>query len=145
MIFLRSSCERYTNDVDRALVPDVLIDPFGRSINRQSRAKPKLAVRRPNGSIGVERAHQVPAAWASSLVEKNYLDTAIQGRARLADSTHSMTKGAASNFSFIEPMKALPVRDLPACDWVYEMKFDGYRALAFETGKEMRLISRNQG
>jgi ATP-dependent DNA ligase len=43
-----------------------------------------------------------------------------------------MTKGAASNFSFIEPMKALPVRDLPAGDWLYEMKFDGYRALAFK-------------
>ena len=46
-----------------------------------------------------------------------------------------MTKGAASNFSFVEPMKALLVRDLPAGDWAYEMKFDGYRALAFKTGK----------
>jgi ATP-dependent DNA ligase len=31
--------------------------------------------------------------------------------------------------NFIEPMQALRVRDLPAGDWVYEMKFDGYRAL----------------
>ena len=38
-----------------------------------------------------------------------------------------MTKDAASNFSFIEPMKALPVRDLPSGDCLYEMKFDGYR------------------
>jgi bifunctional non-homologous end joining protein LigD len=42
---------------------------------------------------------------------------------------------------FIEPMKALPVRDLPAGDWLYEMKFDGYRALAIKAGKEVRLIS----
>jgi bifunctional non-homologous end joining protein LigD len=42
-----------------------------------------------------------------------------------------MKQDAASSFSFIEPMKALSVRDLPSGDWVYEMKFDGYRALAF--------------
>jgi ATP-dependent DNA ligase len=47
--------------------------------------------------------------------------------------THSMTKGPASNLPFVEPMMALRVRDLPVGDWVYEMKFDGYRALAFNS------------
>jgi hypothetical protein len=55
-----------------------------------------------------------------------------------------MKQAAAANFVFIEPMKALVVRDLPAGDWLYEMKFDGYRALAFKAGKEVRLISRNR-
>ena len=55
-----------------------------------------------------------------------------------------MKQGKAANFVFIEPMKALVVRDLPAGDWLYEMKFDGYRALAFKAGKEVRLISRNR-
>ena len=55
-----------------------------------------------------------------------------------------MNQAAAANFVFIEPMKALVVRDLPAGDWLYEMKFDGYRALAFKAGKEVRLISRNR-
>jgi bifunctional non-homologous end joining protein LigD len=45
--------------------------------------------------------------------------------------------------SFIEPMKALPVEKLPESDWLYEIKFDGYRALAFKDGKEVRLVSRN--
>ena len=40
-------------------------------------------------------------------------------------------------------MKALRVRDLPVGDWLYEVKFDGCRALAFKAGKEARLISRN--
>ena len=47
-------------------------------------------------------------------------------------------------FAFIEPMKALRVTDLPVGDWLYELKFDGYRALAFKVGKEARLISRNR-
>lgn len=55
-----------------------------------------------------------------------------------------MAKGVASNFTFIKPMKALLVRDLPVGDWLYEMKFDGYRALAFKAGKEVRLVSRNR-
>jgi bifunctional non-homologous end joining protein LigD len=46
--------------------------------------------------------------------------------------------------NFIEPMRALPIRDLPVGDWLYELKFDGYRALAFKVGKEVRLISRNR-
>jgi bifunctional non-homologous end joining protein LigD len=42
-------------------------------------------------------------------------------------------------------MKALPVRELPeGSDWIYESKFDGYRALAFKAGKEVHLVSRNQ-
>jgi bifunctional non-homologous end joining protein LigD len=55
-----------------------------------------------------------------------------------------MTKVAAGNFSFIEPMKALTVQKLPAGRWLHEVKFDGYRALAFKSGKETRLVSRNQ-
>src|SRR5215469_14618698 len=46
-------------------------------------------------------------------------------------------------FSFIEPMKALPVEKLPEGDWLYEIKHDGYRALAFKDGKDVRLVSRN--
>ena len=51
---------------------------------------------------------------------------------------------AGSDFSLIEPMKALSVQDLPVGRWLYEVKFDGYRALAFKNGKETRLVSRNQ-
>jgi bifunctional non-homologous end joining protein LigD len=41
-------------------------------------------------------------------------------------------------------MNALPVEALPEGDWLYEVKFDGYRALAFKDGKDVRLISRNK-
>ena len=39
--------------------------------------------------------------------------------------------------SFIEPMKALPVDKLPDGDWLFEIKHDGYRALAFKDGNRM--------
>jgi bifunctional non-homologous end joining protein LigD len=53
-----------------------------------------------------------------------------------------MKQGVAGNLSFIRPIKApgTPVTG----DWLYEMKFDGYRALAFKVGKEVRLISLNR-
>ena len=41
-------------------------------------------------------------------------------------------------------MKALPVEELPEGDWFYEIKHDGYRALGFKDGREVRLVSRNK-
>ena len=57
----------------------------------------------------------------------------------------AVKQGATESFSFIEPMIALRVRELPVGNWLYEMKFDGYRALAFKFGKEVRLLSRIRG
>jgi bifunctional non-homologous end joining protein LigD len=48
------------------------------------------------------------------------------------------------SFSFIEPMKVLPVEKLPEGDWLYEIKHDAYRALAFKEGKDVRPVSRNK-
>jgi bifunctional non-homologous end joining protein LigD len=55
-----------------------------------------------------------------------------------------MKEATATSFSFIEPMKALSVQRLPEGDWLYEIKHDGYRALAFKEGKNVRLVSRNK-
>jgi bifunctional non-homologous end joining protein LigD len=41
-------------------------------------------------------------------------------------------------------MKAKLVDSMPAGDWIYEIKFDGFRALALRGGSEARLLSRNQ-
>jgi bifunctional non-homologous end joining protein LigD len=46
---------------------------------------------------------------------------------------------------FFEPMKAKLVDSRPmAGAWIYEIKFDGYRALALRGGAETRILSRNQ-
>jgi DNA ligase D-like protein (predicted ligase) len=47
--------------------------------------------------------------------------------------------------SFVEPMAARLVARLPdGREWLYELKFDGYRALLLRDGERVRLISRNQ-
>ena len=55
-----------------------------------------------------------------------------------------MKEATVRSFSFIEPKKTLPVEKLPEGEWLYEIKHDGYRALAFKDGKDVRLVSRNK-
>src|SRR5271166_2757217 len=45
---------------------------------------------------------------------------------------------------FVEPMQAKVVGSMPTGDWIYEIKFDGYRALALRGGSETRILSRNK-
>jgi ATP-dependent DNA ligase len=46
--------------------------------------------------------------------------------------------------TFIEPMLLLAAETLPeGANWAYELKLDGYRALAIKTGGKVRLRSRN--
>ena len=46
--------------------------------------------------------------------------------------------------AFVEPMKALLLDELPkGADWLYELKFDGVRALAIKDNRDIELISRS--
>lgn len=44
----------------------------------------------------------------------------------------------------VRPMLATLARDLPSGEWCYEPKWDGFRCMAFRSGPETMLLSRNQ-
>jgi bifunctional non-homologous end joining protein LigD len=45
---------------------------------------------------------------------------------------------------FVAPMQAMLVDSILPGNWTYEIKFDGYRALALRGGHESRILSRNE-
>jgi ATP-dependent DNA ligase len=45
---------------------------------------------------------------------------------------------------FVEPRKAKLVESIRPGDWIYEIKLDGYRALALRGSSETRIPSRNR-
>ena len=45
---------------------------------------------------------------------------------------------------FVEPMQARVAEAAPAGEWLYEIKFDGFRAVALRGSSEARLLSRNR-
>jgi bifunctional non-homologous end joining protein LigD len=51
---------------------------------------------------------------------------------------------AAPAIAFVEPMKARLVDSPPSGNWVYEIKFDGFRALALKDGQKTSLLSRTE-
>ena len=70
-----------------------------------------------------------------------------RGRERLNQDPLQQILSAATPAEpeFVEPMKCKLVSALPSAgDWVYELKFDGFRALAIKNGSSTTLISRNR-
>ncbi len=77
----------------------------------------------------------------SSLSGKNMRTIAQPDRAEKIGPDESK---AAPLPAFQIPMMAKLAKSAPAGEWLYEIKFDGWRALALRVGKQTRLLSRNE-
>jgi bifunctional non-homologous end joining protein LigD len=74
-------------------------------------------------------------------------DRVWQSKARNESRQPSKGKPNASPLplpSFLEPMRAKLTQSIPPGEWLYEIKFDGFRAQALRGGSETRLVSRNE-
>jgi ATP-dependent DNA ligase len=45
---------------------------------------------------------------------------------------------------FVAPMQAMLVDSIRPGEWIYEIKFDGYRAVALRSRNETQILSRNE-
>ncbi len=67
----------------------------------------------------------------------------LHGRSLVTQLQVDLKRMPRARPEFIEPMKALLVDELPkGPQWLYEIKFDGVRALAIKTKSSLQLISR---
>ncbi|HYD83034.1 MAG TPA: DNA polymerase ligase N-terminal domain-containing protein, partial [Opitutus sp.] len=105
------------------------VSSFKQSIARAAHAAETKAKAKTKTKPGAKR----PAKPSS---KKNGVDSAAKGAA-LRRTKSKLTP------EFIEPMKALLVAEPPPGEWIYEIKFDGFRAMAYRDRRGTRLLSRN--
>jgi bifunctional non-homologous end joining protein LigD len=107
--------------------------------SEQSRTREQAA--KPHRSRTTEKYGNRSLTVAARLSRaRTPVDRTVAGKTR-----HPVSKAKLPPPMFIEPMKARLVSEPPAHgDWIYEIKFDGYRAMAFKDGDAVRLFSRNE-
>ena len=86
--------------------------------------------------------------WESKPVNGSAKKTRLQKAAASAAGSNSPParpkRTTGQKPKFIPPMQALLVEEAGPGDWVYEIKFDGFRALAYKHGDAVHLLSRNE-
>jgi bifunctional non-homologous end joining protein LigD len=96
---------------------------------------PKLSLRVDNESVASHRSMKEIAADLSSRTWRSHSSNV---------DTPEPRKSAIHRAHFIEPMKARLSKKIPEKgDWIFEIKFDGYRGIALKNGSNVQILSRN--
>jgi bifunctional non-homologous end joining protein LigD len=101
----------------------------------------ELLEEKPNGQLTF-RLHGRRLAGEWSLVPA-HLDGKEQNWLLIRRHAEAPEAADQAGERLYEPMLATLAGDVPHGDWLYEVKFDGYRAVAYVRGGDCRLLSRN--
>ena len=116
---------------------------------------PELPKKRDDQSVKTGRtmqqiAEQRDAEWQSNreeatpAVRKRAEASKPKKKAPPSSRIAEQLKGLpAAKPRFIPPMKPKLLEQPPVGDWIYELKFDGFRVIALKSGEKVNLVSRN--
>ncbi len=132
---------------------------------KATESAPPPTKKRENQSVKTGRtmkqiAEQRDAEWQSNrgdAADERERRTAAKGRKTAAKPASRSRRSASADPSFASELKDLPagkprfiapmkpklLEQPPAGDWMYELKFDGFRVIAVKNGEKVNLISRN--
>jgi bifunctional non-homologous end joining protein LigD len=103
---------------------------------KETEAKTKPAVRGRARPLG-------PPTTGSDLTKAGGRSGPARDSKRASKKSGAARSASKLTPKFIEPMKALLVDAPPQGDWLFEIKFDGFRAMAYRDRNGTRLLSRN--
>lgn len=125
--------DEFADDTDIVAENATSVDT-GRTMDEITSGESRVGLSDPDGESG--------SASAPKSVRKKATKPAVKVavKSQPGPASKSVSKSLAAD---IEPMYATVGTAMPGAGWTFEPKYDGIRVLAFVSGKDIRLVTRN--